>query len=121
MPYDYINCEVVEVHDGDTLTMNIDQGLNGHQYEALRLVDCWAPELNEPGGVAARDFLAAFCSVGGLQWRVFTFKAGKRGREKRTFTRYVADVHFYPPATDGSTTLSELMVNNGFATAEEKP
>lgn len=114
MPYDYIKCVVIEVHDGDTVLMDIDQGLNNHRHEWLRLVDCYVPELDEPNGVAAQLFLEAFCA--NKVFRVKTFPAGKRQEEKRSFVRYIADVLFDPPATDGSSTLSELMVSLGWGT-----
>jgi endonuclease YncB( thermonuclease family) len=44
-------CEVVSVHDGDTLTVDVKVRMN------VRLLDCWAKELNEPGGTKARDRL----------------------------------------------------------------
>lgn len=44
---------VVAVHDGDTLTCEV-------RFECqTRLLDCWAPELSEPGGDKARKRLAA--------------------------------------------------------------
>lgn len=119
MPYDYIKCHVVTVHDGDTIQMDIDQGLNSHQREWLRLKDCYAPELSEPGGIAARDFLATFCQD--REFEVFTHPIGKQGNEERSFVRYIADVRFKPAATNGSTTLSTLMVSMGFATEKEQP
>jgi endonuclease YncB( thermonuclease family) len=119
MPYDdmkyrkYEQCRVVEVIDGDTLKMNIDQGLNSHQYEDLRLIDCYAPESYEPGGPQAKEFLEAFVACY-TEFLVFTFKNRNR-KEKRTFTRYVADVYFAPGQS-----LSAVMVNKGHATATEK-
>lgn len=49
---------VVEVHDGDTFTADVDLGfgvwLRGQSY---RLAGCNARELAEPGGIEARDHL----------------------------------------------------------------
>lgn len=115
----YYWCRIVSVHDGDTVLMDLDQGLNGHQHEWLRLIDCWAPELSEPGGLDAMRFLSAFC-VPGMDFTVETFKAGPRGNEKRSFVRYIADVRFNGTAPDGSNSLSELMVNSGLATSTEQ-
>lgn len=119
MPYIFEGCTLLSVTDGDTVEMDVDQGFNSHQHEALRLIDCWAPEMHEPGGKEAKQFLAAFCAGMG-EFTVQTYKAGKRGKEKRSFVRYIADVRFLPAATDGSTSLSELMVNAGFATRRQR-
>lgn len=44
-------CRVVSVHDGDTLTVELRLLVN------VRLLDCWAPELKDKGGIEARDYL----------------------------------------------------------------
>jgi endonuclease YncB( thermonuclease family) len=95
--------------------MDIDQGLNSHQHESLRLIDCYAPELAERGGMAARDFLASFVKVYN-EFRVVTFPNRNRV-ERRSFTRYVAAVYFAPPFRDGTETLSHVMVSSGMASA----
>ena len=46
-------CRVVSVHDGDTLTVDVVIRAN------VRLIDCWAPELWQPGGKDSRDRLRA--------------------------------------------------------------
>lgn len=117
MPYDYVHCKVIEVHDGDTLKMDMDLGLNSHQHEWLRLVNCYAAELKvKPAGPDARDALAALC-VMYKEFRVKTFPVGKDDNEERSFVRYIADVYFDPPLPDGINTLSKYMVKAGFATA----
>lgn len=49
-------CEVSfhSVRDGDTPVVKLRTG----QLVAVRLIDCWAPETNEPGGPEATRFLA---------------------------------------------------------------
>jgi len=42
---------VISAHDGDTLTVELTIRAN------VRLRDCWAPELSEPGGIESRDEL----------------------------------------------------------------
>ncbi len=49
----WVYCEVTRVLDGDTL--NVDGG------GRIRLALVDAPELNEPGGPEARDYLANLC------------------------------------------------------------
>jgi len=48
---------VVKVHDGDTVTLNWDQ--RDFNFP-LRITNIDAPELNMPGGHAARDYLREF-------------------------------------------------------------
>ena len=52
-----ICCEVayMGLRDGDTPVVKLRTG----QAMAVRLIDCWAPEKNEPGGSEATAFLAA--------------------------------------------------------------
>lgn len=58
-------CEIVEVYDGDTLTVEFTVRAR------VRLVDCWADEVRttddaeKARGIAARDHLGRLC---GLQW-----------------------------------------------------
>ena len=54
---DNIIATVVKVHDGDTVTLNWDQ--RDFNFP-LRITDIDAPELNMPGGHAARDYLREF-------------------------------------------------------------
>ena len=44
-------CEILDNHDGDTVTVRITRIMK------IRLLNCWAPELNEPGGKESRDNL----------------------------------------------------------------
>lgn len=43
--------KVVSVHDGDTVTVEVVK-----RYQ-VRLLDCWAPELKETGGIESREYL----------------------------------------------------------------
>jgi endonuclease YncB( thermonuclease family) len=55
---------VVSVHDGDTLTRDVDLGFWAHFRMPCRIAGINAPELKAPGGVEARDTLAALCPPG---------------------------------------------------------
>ena len=46
-----VPCRVVEVYDGDTVTVEVTIRAR------VRLTDCWAPELHEPGGIASKEYL----------------------------------------------------------------
>lgn len=50
-------CKVVAVHDGDTLTVDVTIRTNVRLCGDGADEQCWAPELREPGGVAARESL----------------------------------------------------------------
>jgi len=50
---------VVYVGDGDSLCVETMRGRGGNGWVEVRLADFNAPELNEPGGRAARDALIA--------------------------------------------------------------
>ena len=55
---DYLyDAVVVDVHDGDTLTVNLDLGFRVWQRTKIRLHGINAPELKTPEGKAARKFL----------------------------------------------------------------
>lgn len=49
-------CTVARVKDGDTLTATLTLTVS------VRLLDCWAPELDEPRGPEARDRLVALAA-----------------------------------------------------------
>ena len=48
---------VVSVHDGDTLTVDVTVRVNVRLCGDGTDEECWAPELREPGGIAAREHL----------------------------------------------------------------
>jgi len=76
----YANCPVVSVHDGDTLTVDVDLG-HGLWFlkRPLRLFGCAARELKDPGGWEAREVLAELCPPG-TPLRVESRKLDKYGR-----------------------------------------
>lgn len=61
---------IEDVHDGDTLYGDVDQGIGIHNRGkgrmGLRLYGCNARELSMPGGPEARDNLAALIPVGSV-------------------------------------------------------
>lgn len=57
---------VVDVHDGDTFTADIDLGFNISIRYRVRLAGCNAIELNQPGGQEARQHLLALLPVGSV-------------------------------------------------------
>jgi endonuclease YncB( thermonuclease family) len=56
---------ITRIHDGYTVTVNLDMGRRIWVIDAPhRLYGCNARELKDPGGVEARDHLAALLPIG---------------------------------------------------------
>lgn len=55
---------VLDVHDGDTITLDVDLGFHCHYRTPVRLLGCNARELSDVGGKEARDNLRALLPVG---------------------------------------------------------
>lgn len=64
-PDPYIrNATVLDVHDGDTVTLDVDLGYFAHAHVPHRLLGINAPELSTAEGKASRDYLAGELPVG---------------------------------------------------------
>ena len=102
-------CEVISVHDGDTLSVDVIVRAN------VRLLDCWAKELREEGGPFARNALAelALGRKGVIQIPLLN---ADNLADLLTFGRVLAKVW-----VDGSDKdLSSQMVERGLAMVEKK-
>jgi endonuclease YncB( thermonuclease family) len=88
---------VTSVHDGDTITVTLDQGF-GDLKEAMhiRLLGVYAPELTQTGGPETRQFVVDWLAANTLPVRfpvvVTTARGPKSDREITTLERYVAVV-----------------------------
>lgn len=78
---------VLSVHDGDTMTLNIDLGRRTYTNDSIRLYRINAPELSQAGGREARDFLRTLCPIGS-KVRVRTFK-----NAEDKYGRWLGDVY----------------------------
>lgn len=102
--YEYA-ATVVDVHDGDTITVDIDLGLDMcARSQKLRLNGINAPELNTPAGKLAREYLADIL----LPAPDVTVQTIKDRREK--YGRYLAVV-----IDSSGRNLNELLVSSGHA------
>lgn len=98
--------EVIGNHDGDTITLKIDRGMRTYTEDSLRLLGINTPELSEPGGHAARDFLRSICPKG-TQVRIRTYK-----NKNDKYGRWLGVV--YIAGQNGSMTcVNDLMITNG--------
>ena len=112
MIYGPYKARIVEVHDGDTLGLDIDLGfgmfaaaksLSGKSLLSCRLFGINAPELSTPAGLQARDFLRTLATPGAIV-SVVSHGWDKFGG------RFDGEVEL----ADG-TSLSEAMVSSGHA------
>lgn len=94
---------VLAVHDGDTVRLALDAGVETGAHPWLRVRDAYCPELDEPGGPEAQAFtLAALTAASAVSVTL----------HGRSFARWVADVH-----VDGRS-LADLLIEAGHATPE---
>lgn len=97
--------KIVDVHDGDTLTAEVTIRAK------IRLRDCWAKELKEPGGDIAKQFLVTLANGKPCTINVPLGNANDIG-DVMTFGRVLANV-----SVDGKDMATE-MINAGHATAK---
>jgi micrococcal nuclease len=104
---------VVSVHDGDTITLDVDLGFGNWMHDVkLRLygpsptanMGLNAPELPTAEGKAARDFLASLLPVGS-RVQLFTVKD-----RKEKYGRYLAVIY----DQDGRN-INNRMIDSGHA------
>lgn len=86
-------CQLERVVDGDTVRMLLDHGMYIRSSQAIRLAAVNAAELNQPGGLEAREFVSRWFERHLLShrprlwlWIVVTDK------DRQTFNRYVGVV-----------------------------
>jgi micrococcal nuclease len=100
--------KVLDVHDGDTITVDIDLGLDVQlRGQKVRLRGIQSPELNTDEGKAAQRYLEAL-----LKDQCVLIRTFKDRREK--FGRYLAEVCTIIGDSCGEW-ASKLMVENGHA------
>jgi endonuclease YncB( thermonuclease family) len=102
--YEY-NAVVTDVHDGDTVTVNLDLGVDTWKHDFhIRLHGGNARELKEPGGKEARANLSALLPVGS-QVVVRSHKAGRDVDPDKFGGRYLATITL----RDGRDVVSHLI------------
>ena len=89
--------QVLSNHDGDTVTLILDQGFGDTKKINLRLDAVYAPELNQVGGPETREFVRAWCadrSMPLVTWPFVTITRMNRAvtAEQSTLGRYVGTV-----------------------------
>lgn len=100
--YDY-QAKVVNIHDGDTVTLDVDLGFNVHRTDNFRLYGINAPELVTPEGKVALAYLLTLVKVGDT----VEVKTIKDNREK--YGRYLGVI------LNGTVIINDAMVAAGHA------
>lgn len=115
--YEY-KAAVLDIHDGDTIRVDIDLGCDTHERMTLRLMGINAPELSTASGPAARDHLASL--LGFPANTALVIRTVKDRREK--YGRYLAYLWRADEGTFGPNSfvttvpsVNDRMVTDGFA------
>lgn len=109
-----VNAKIVNIHDGDTVTISITKELN------IRLLDCWCPEINSKNkkekerGLASKAFLESMLKTNDevtVEIPIYE-NLGK----SITFGRFLGYI-WKDVNSDGiKENISKEMVDNNFAT-----
>ena len=105
-PYVY-KATVISVHDGDTMTLNLNLGFEVQFKLVVRLMGIDTPELSgktKAAAIRSRDRLRDLVAGGAVTVRTF-----KDSQEK--YGRYLADV--YVPGVEKS--VNQILVDEGLA------
>lgn len=108
--YEYVT--LISVHDGDTITVEIDLGLETVKRPVtLRLYGINAPEMKTARGPASRDRLLELLT--GARIEIDTFKNMRLQDQKEKYGRYLAVI---TAVRDGHPiNVNEAMLSGGYA------
>ena len=82
--YEY-SATVLSVHDGDTMTVDVDLGFGIHAVHKLRLANVNAPELDTAAGKDALAWVKQWVATNPGPYILRT----KKGRETEKYGRYI--------------------------------
>ena len=107
--WEYVRCTLIDIHDGDTITVNIDVGFRVTMMNMkLRLHGINAPELGRPGGAEARDYLKSLLIAPVVRIRTIQDRTEK-------FGRWLAIVFTDANPANPDETVNDLMISSGHA------
>lgn len=105
------NALITAVHDGDTVTCDIDLGFNiWVRSQSLRFLGINCPEMSTPEGTVARD---ALIKILGTIPSPTVIRTYKDRREK--FGRWLALVFIKPDSLDPDASVNRKLLDGGFA------
>jgi endonuclease YncB( thermonuclease family) len=102
---------VVSNHDGDTVTIMVDHEWGIYSERQIRIYGINAPELVDPAGKVARDYMAQLLPTGTKV--LFTPKREKNGLMTLSFARYVGMIE--RKGADGLQDVAPLMIGQNMA------
>jgi endonuclease YncB( thermonuclease family) len=106
------------VHDGDTVKIVADRGGGDWWPFWLRIARVYAPELSEPGGYEARDWLDTFIrQLPPKEWSMVTVTHRRMtsDNEIKSLDRWVGEL-FVSYGSDTQRDVGQLIVDAGHAT-----
>lgn len=101
-------CEIIEVYDGDTLTVRVAIDIR------VRLLNCWAEELHK-GGKASKEHLQKIAPPGTTSILEIPLGGATRLDDLFTFGRVIAHVH----CNGISLTEEQIASGHAYETKEE--
>lgn len=99
--------KIVKIHDGDTVTVEIAFEVN------VRMLDCYAPELNTDDGKAAKKFLEEKLNTEKEVYVKIPFS--KKIGKSISLSRFLGYIYQDVDGDGEPDNLSEVMVKAGFA------
>jgi endonuclease YncB( thermonuclease family) len=113
--------QVTNVHDGDTITVTLDQGFGDlKEGMRLRLNGVYAPELSQPGGLETKrfveDWLARYANAAlRFPFVVTSVRTPRSDKEVTTLERYVAIVDSADRKFNLNWAISDFIKTSGYA------
>ena len=110
--------KVLSNHDGDTLTMSLDQGFGDSKEINVRLLGVFAPELKQVGGKETQQFVADWVSQNSLGYKwpfiVTTIRGPRSDKETATLGRFVGVVETIDHGCNLNTDVMAFVQKNGY-------
>lgn len=124
--WDY-RCDFIKNRDGDSVTLLLDRGFGDYKntQDGVRLSGVYAPELDQVGGAACRDFvrdwflghsLTSMLEEAVTLWPLMVrTSVTARGRERQTFGRYIGIVWAPGDPVSLNDAVNTYVVEQGFS------
>lgn len=107
---------LVDVHDGDTITVDLDQGFGDTKRIKVRLLGVFAPELRQVGGPECKTYLRALLAnvVARGDWPLLVVTSRTADHETTTFERYVCTVSNYDGTQSVNASMQAYITEQGY-------